>query len=55
VDLPAGTLPPGFSMTNYFTYYSGSAVDAHGIGVDAGYLLFVTRASSAGRSQLRLL
>ena len=39
VDLPVGSLPPGFSMTNYFTYYSGSAVDAHGnkTGTDISY------------------
>ena len=30
VNLPVGELPPGVSMTNYFTYFAGSVVDAHG-------------------------
>jgi hypothetical protein len=30
VNLPVGELPPGFSMTNYFTYFAGSMLDAHG-------------------------
>lgn len=30
VDAPVGALPPGITEINYFTYYSGEAVDAHG-------------------------